>query len=278
MAEIGRINKLQVVKKLNFGIYLDGGDHGEILMPVRYIPADCNPGDWIDAFIYFDSEDRIIATTEKPYVMVDEFAYLRVLSVNDIGAFMDWGLSKDLLVPYREQNQNMVESKYYIVRVYFDKESNRIAASAKLDNYLDNLPPMYEEGEEVNLLIEKETDLGFKAIINNLHRGMLYSSEIFQELNKGTKLKGYVKKIRDDDKIDLSLLPAGYQKVDGIAGKILEYIRDQKGFVPVSDKSSPEIIYNLFQISKKTYKQAIGSLYKKGLIIIEEKGVRLVEQ
>ena len=278
MVEIGRMNKLEVVKRLNFGIYLDGGKHGEILMPVRYVPADCNPGDWLDAFIYLDSEDRIIATTEIPYAMVGEFAYLRVLSVNDVGAFMDWGLSKDLLVPFREQNQRMVENKFYLVRIYFDKESSRIAASAKLDDFLDNVPPAYKDGEEVNLIIEKETDLGFKAIINHLHWGMLYKTEVFQSLDKGVKIKGYIKKIREDEKIDLSLLPSGYEKVDKISQGILDYIREQKGFVPVSDKSSPEIIYSLFRVSKKTFKQAIGSLYKKGLIVIEEKGVRLVQQ
>lgn len=278
MVEIGRINNLQVVKKLNFGIYLDGGTDGEILMPVRYVPASCNPGDMIDAFIYFDSEDRIIATTERPYAMVGEFAYLRAVSVNNIGAFMDWGLSKDLLVPFREQKQKMAENKFYLVRIYFDKESHRIAASAKLENFLDNLPPVYKEGEEVNLIIEKETDLGFKAIINHLHWGMLYKTEVFQALDKGAKLKGYIKKIREDEKIDLSLLPSGYVKIDPISQKILEYIKEQKGFIPVSDKSSPEIIYSLFQISKKSYKQAIGSLYKKGLIIIEDKGVRIAVQ
>jgi Uncharacterized protein conserved in bacteria len=278
MAEIGRINRLKVVKELNFGLYLDGGEHGEILLPVRYVPQDTKVGDELEVFIYFDSEDRIIATTEKPFAMVGDFALLRVVSVNAFGAFLDWGLAKDLLVPFREQKQSMQEGRWYMVRVYYDKASKRIAASAKLDAFLDNLPPDYKEGQEVDLIICSETELGYKAIVNKLHWGMLYKSEVFQTLERGRNVKGFIKKVREDDKIDLSLTKPGYGKVDDISEKILSYLRNNQGYMKVTDKSSPELIYSLFGISKKAYKMAIGGLYRKGFVFLEEEGVRLIHE
>jgi len=278
MAEIGKINHLKVVKELSFGLYLDGGEHGEILIPIRYVPKGCRPGDEIDVFIYFDSEDRIIATTEVPFGMIGDFVLLKVVSVNAVGAFLDWGLSKDLLVPFREQKQTMQEGRWYMVRIYFDKDSNRIVASAKLDAFLDNLPPDYEEGQEVDLIICSETELGFKAIINNLHWGMLYKNEVFQSLEKGQRIKGFIKKVREDEKIDLSLVRPGYGKVDDISEKLMEYLRNNSGFMPLTDKSSPEIIYSLFGISKKAFKMTIGGLYKKGLVLLESNGVRLIQK
>ena len=277
MAEIGKLNRLKVVKELSFGLYLDGGEHGEILLPTRYIPNDTKVDDEIEVFIYYDSEDRIIATTETPLAMVGDFSLLKVVSVNAIGAFLDWGLPKDLLVPFREQKQTMQEGRYYLVKVYFDKNSKRIAASAKLDSFLDNLPPNYKEGQEVDLIICNETELGYKAIVNKLHWGMLYKNEVFQPLERGQKIKGFVKKIRDDEKIDLNLTKSGYAKVDDISEKILDYLRNNKGFATLTDKSSPETIYNLFSVSKKAFKMAIGGLYKKGYILIEINGIRLVE-
>lgn len=278
MAEVGRMNRLTVVKELNFGFYLDGGEHGEILLPIRYAPEGLRPDDQLDVFIYFDSEDRIIATTEVPYGMVGDFALLEVVSVNAIGAFLDWGLSKDLLVPFREQKQTMKEGRYYIVRIYFDKNSNRIVASAKIDSFLDNLPPDYEEGQQVNLMICNETELGYKAIINNLHWGMLYKNEVFQSLERGQKVKGFIKKVREDEKIDLSLVKPGYAKVDDIAEKILDYLRNNHGFMALTDKTSPDIIYSVLGISKKAFKMTIGGLYKKGMVIIEDEGIRLVQK
>ena len=278
MAEIGKINHLKVVKELSFGLYLDGGEHGEILIPIRYVPKGCRIGDEIDVFIYFDSEDRIIATTEEPFGMIGDFVLLKVISVNAVGAFLDWGLSKDLLVPFREQKQTMQEGRWYMVRIYFDKDSNRIVASAKLDAFLDNLPPDYEEGQEVDLIICSETELGFKAIINNLHWGMLYKNEVFQSLEKGQRIKGFIKKVREDEKIDLSLVRPGYGKVDDISEKLMEYLRNNSGFMPLTDKSSPEIIYSLFGISKKAFKMTIGGLYKKGFVLLESNGVRLIQK
>ncbi len=276
MAEIGKYNKLKVLKELDFGIYLDGEQLGEILMPRRYVPANCKPDDIIDAFIYLDSEDRLITTTEKPFAMVGEFALLRVVSVNSVGAFLDWGLSKDLLVPFREQTLTMEEGKSYVVYVYFDDESQRIVASAKLDKYLDNLPPNYGVGQEVNLLISGQTDIGYKAIINNLHWGVLYKNEVFQSLTKGQQIKGYIKKIRDDEKIDLSINKIGYDKIEDISNKILDELRKHNGFIDVTDKSAAETISKLFGVSKKSYKMAVGALYKSKQISIEPNGIKLI--
>ncbi len=278
MAELGKINKLKVLKELSFGIYLDGENLGEILMPKRYLPANCKINDEIDAFIYFDSEDRIIATTETPKVQVGSFALLKVISVNAVGAFLDWGLSKDLLVPFREQKITMQAGQWHIVYVYVDYESRRIVASAKVDKHLDNIPPNYEPLQQVDLLIYSQTEIGYKAIINSQHWGILYKNEVFQPLQRGQFIKGYIKKIREDEKIDLSLYKTGYVKIEGIASTILSKLNDNNGFIEVTDKSPAENIYELFGISKKAYKQAIGSLYKQELISIENNGIRLNAQ
>jgi len=276
MAEIGIINKLRVVKELDFGIYLDGGDHGEILMPKRYVPENCKPEDIIDAFIYRDSEDRIIATTERPLAMIGEFAYLKVVSVSTVGAFLDWGLPKDILVPYREQRHSMEVGKKYIVRVYLDHDTERIVASAKIDRFLDNLPPEFEEGQEVDLLIVSKTDIGYKSIINSSHFGMLYQNEVFKTIKQGQRIKGFIKKVREDEKIDLCLEKPGFEKLDSLAEKILEMLKDNEGFLSVTDKSDPEKIYKQFGASKKSFKKAVGALYKQRLIKIEEFGIRLL--
>ena len=275
MAEIGKLNSLRVVKEVDFGLYLDGGEHGEILLPKRYVPENAKPEDILDVFIYLDSEDRIIATTETPYIMVGEFACLKAVAVTPMGAFLDWGLMKDLFVPFREQKLKMEEGKWYIVTVYLDSDSKRLVASAKIEKFLDNLPPDYEAGQEVDLLIVGETDLGFNAIINNKHLGVIYNNEIFQPLRKGDRIKGFIKKIREDEKIDLLLQKAGYGKVDDISMKILDVLKKHNGFLPVTDKSDPDTIYELFGVSKKTYKKAIGALFKYKIIDIEDKGIRL---
>ncbi len=275
MAEIGKINSLRVVKEVDFGLYLDGGEHGEILLPKRYVPENTKPEDVIDVFIYLDSDDRIIATTETPYIKIGEFACLKVVAVRPIGAFLDWGLMKDIFVPFREQKMKMEEGKSYVVTVYLDHETKRLVASAKIEKFLDNLPPAYQPGEEVDLLIASETDLGYNAIINNSHSGVLYKNEVFKPLHRGDKMKGYIKKIREDEKIDLILQKPGYGKVDDISMQIIEVLKKNNGYMPVTDKTDPETIYELFGVSKKTYKKAIGSLFKFRLIDIEDKGIRL---
>ena len=276
MLEIGKLNTLRIVKEVDFGLYLDGGDKGEILLPKRYVPEKYQIDEMIEVFIYLDSEDRIIATTEIPLIKVGEFAYLKAISVNKMGAFLDWGLPKDLFVPFREQKQRMEEGKMYIVTVYLDYETNRLVASAKIEKFLDNLQPEYEPDQEVNLLITNETDLGFNAIINNKHTGILYKNEVFQPLKKGDRVKGYIKKIREDEKIDLILQKSGYQKVDEISMKIISTLKEHNGFLDVTDRTDPDTIYDLFGVSKKTFKKAIGSLYKMRIIKIENDGIKLV--
>jgi hypothetical protein len=271
----GRYNTLKVVKFVDFGVYLDGEEMGEILLPARYVPEECEVGQDLEVFIYLDSEDRIIATTEKPYAQVGEFAMLRVNAVNNIGAFLDWGLMKDLLVPFREQKMNMVEGRSYLVYVYVDPDSKRIAASAKLEKFLDNVIPEYKVGEEVSLIVESDSDLGYNAIINHLHRGILYHDELPGPLRKGQQLKAYIKKVRDDKKIDLSLYRPGYEQVDGISQSILDRLKEAGGFLPFTDKSDAAQIFDQFAISKKVFKKAIGALYRQRLILLEEKGIRL---
>ncbi|PTN09506.1 S1 RNA-binding domain-containing protein [Mangrovibacterium marinum] len=276
MAEIGLINKLEIVKTVDFGVYLDGGPQGEILLPKRYVPEECQPGDELDVFIYLDSEDRLVATTETPKAMVGEFAMLQVVSTTPIGAFMDWGLQKDLLVPFREQQFPMEEGRSYLVFVYLDHETQRIVGSSKLDKFVDNLPVDYEPGEEVDLIIAGKTDLGYKAIIDNSHWGLIFKNEVFQPLKQGDKLKGYIKNIRPDEKIDLALQKPGYEKIDSIAQGVLDKLKAAGSFLPANDKTAPDEISKLFGISKKNFKKAIGSLYKQRLITIEEDGIRLV--
>jgi len=277
MVEIGKVNKLRVVKEVDFGIYLDGGEEfDEILMPKRYVPAGTKPEDMIDCFIYLDSEDRIIATTQKPLAMVGEFACLKVVSIAPMGAFLDWGLMKDLLVPNNEQNKKMEVDNFYVVYVYLDEESNRIVASAKVEEFLDNDPHEYKEGDEVNLMICAKTDLGYKAIINESHSGVIYSNEVFKKVEIGDKLKGYIKKLRPDGKIDLRLDKPGIARVIDLATQITDKLKEHDGFIPVGDNSPAEEIYNTFGVSKKTFKRAIGGLYKARMITLEENGIRLV--
>jgi len=275
MIKIGKLNTLKIIKEVQFGLYLDGEELGEVLLPKKYIPKDLKPGDEIEVFIYFDSEDRIITSTEKPYAMIGEFALLKTVSVTKIGAFLDWGLPKDLFVPFKEQKQKMIKGHSYMVYIYYDKKSDRIAASSKLDKFFSKWPPEYESGESVDLLILDETELGINAIINNSHRGLLYKNELFQPLRLGQKTKGFVNKIREDGKIDLTLQKPGYEKVGGLAEKILEELKKHNGFLAVTDKTSPEKIYTIFGVSKKTYKKAAGALFKKRLISIEKNGIRL---
>tara|TARA_B100001964_G_scaffold171986_1_gene189287 strand:- start:3817 stop:4653 length:837 start_codon:yes stop_codon:yes gene_type:complete len=278
MADIGVFNNLRVIKEVDFGVYLDGGEHEEILLPRKYVPENCKVDDNIKVFIYLDSEDRFIATTETPYAMVGDFALLKVVAIESVGAFLDWGLLKDLLVPFGEQSSTMEISKSYIVRIYVDKQSNRIAATTRLDRYLGNAPGNFHSGQEVELLICNQTDIGYKAIINGTHWGVLYFNEVFQPLKSGQRTKGYIKKVREDNKIDLSLHKPGYERIDDITETILNVLKKQGGFISVTDKSSPETINKLFGVSKKTYKKAIGAIYRKRLITIENDGIRLISK
>ncbi|MDR1344994.1 MAG: GntR family transcriptional regulator [Tannerellaceae bacterium] len=275
MFEIGKYNKLRVVKDLDFGLYLDGGDGVEILLPARYVPKNSKPGDEIEVFIYHDNEGRVIATTARPLAIAGEFSFMEVRSVNQTGAFLNWGIMKELLVPFREQKAPMQEGRWYLVYVHVDHVTGRIVASARIDKYLDNVMPAYAHGQEVNILVADETDIGYKVIINNLHWGLVYRNETFRSVEKGELLKGYIKSVREDEKIDVSLTPPGYRKIKGVAGGILESLKVHGGFMSVHDKSDPGEIYALFGCSKKAFKQAVGALYKDGLITIETTGIRL---
>ena len=279
MAAIGEINELEVVKEVDFGLYLDGGSHGEILLPKRYVPEGSKPGDILKVFIYLDSEDRLVATTEKPLAMVGEFAALKDVSNTPIGSFLDWGLMKDLLVPFREQQERMKEGEFYLVYVYLDEKSQRLVATSKLDKFLDKTEIDYEVNEEVDLLIAKKTDLGYKTIIDNSHWGILYYNEVFQLLKIGDRLKGFIKNIRPDHKIDLCLEKAGFEKIDSLSLKILSKLKEKGEPLPYNDKTSPKIIADAFHVSKKTFKKALGTLYKKHLIHIDEKrGISLMTE
>lgn len=277
MAILGKINPLKVVKAVDFGVYLDGGGDGEILLPKRYVPVDCQIGDVLSVFIYNDSEDRLVATTERPYALVGDFACLEVKSVERMGAFLDWGLMKDLLVPFREQQTPMVVGRRYPVFVYVDYESKRITASAKLDKFIDGDRPNLEAGQPVDLLVYKKTDLGWKAIVNQQYSGLIFAKEVFQPLEIGQCVSGFVKQIRDDDKIDLMLQKPGFEKVDDFSIQLFQLLKEADGFLPVTDKTSPEVVYQRFGISKKTFKKAVGDLYKKRLIVLEDKGIRLTK-
>ena len=276
MLNIGNYNTLRIIKILSFGAYLDGGEGKEILLPTRYVPDGAQVGDEVKVFIYHDNEGRLIATTLHPKAVVGEFAFMQVKSVNTMGAFLDWGLMKDLLVPYKEQKLTMREGKWYLVYVRLDHVTGRIMASARIEKFLNNIPPKYKFNQEVSLLVADDTEIGYKVIVNNLHWGMVYHNQVFQRLEKGEHLKGYVKEIREDDKLDISLTPLGYQKVDGIAQTILQALQMQNGFLPVHDKSDPEVIYSLFRCSKKAFKQAIGALYRQHRIALEPDGIRLI--
>lgn len=275
MAEIGRLNRLRVIREVPYGLYLDDGSDGEVLLLRKQVPEGVGIGDEVEVFLYHD-EDGIAATTTHPRAMLGQFAALKVASVTKIGAFLDWGLPKDLLVPISEQKERMQEGKRYIVYINLDDEG-RLVATSRIDRFLDKWPVKYEEGQEVDLLICDRTDLGLKAIINNRHWGVLYKNELFKNVWLGDRVKGYIKKIREDGKIDLTLHKPGYEKLGDVADKVLEKLVKSGGFLPVHDKSSPETIYKLFGESKKSFKNAIGVLYKNRRITIEADGIRLNE-
>jgi predicted RNA-binding protein (virulence factor B family) len=278
MALVGRYNSLQVVKHTNFGLYLDGAQDGEILLPNRYVPKDIpsEDEDWLNVFIYLDSDDKLIATTEKPKVQVGEFASLKVVEVNSIGIFLDWGLPKDLLLPYSEEKRPLTAGDYCVVHVYLDKHTRRITATTRLDRYLDKVPANYAVGQEVDLLVAEETAMGFKAIINNKHWGLIHKNEVFKFLRSGKQEKGFIKEIRSDGNISLSLQPVGEQLASSLNAKILDKLRQNNGVLPVSDKSDPQLISNLFGVSKGNFKKAIGALYKQGQIVIHADRIELV--
>lgn len=277
MADIGKFNTLEVIAITDTGAYLNAGELGEVLLPNRQVPENCKVNDKLTVFIYVDSAERFIATTQTPLAQVGEFVSLKVVQTNKMGAFLDWGLPKDLLVPFNQQHSAMEEGKYYLVRVFLDLQTDRLVASSKLDKFIDIWPAEYNKGDKVDLIIGSKTDLGFKAIINDQHWGLLYDNEIFQPLRVGKRITGYIKQVRADERIDLSLTRTGERKVMDFSEKLLNTITENDGFISLHDKSSPELIQRTLGVSKKTFKSTAGNLMKKGLITIEKEGLRLVK-
>lgn len=273
MLEIGKYNQLEVKKISSFGAYL-ASEAGEILLPQKYAPEGLKPGDVVKVFVYLDSEDRLVATSQTPKAQVGDFAVLEVKDNSPIGAFLDWGLEKDLFVPFSEQTVPMKKREKYLVRLYLDR-SERIAASAKIGKFLETELIPLKVGEEVDLMIYEFTDLGAKVIINGLYAGLLFRNELYGKPVPGTRLKGYVNKIREDKKIDVTLRKSGCSGVDGCKERIMKTLEASGGFLPLSDKSSPELIGELLEMSKKTFKKAIGSLYKDGFIELTEENIKL---
>ena len=277
MADIGNRNKLRVVRETAPGIYLDGGIHQDILLPKRYVAPGTAVGAELDVFVYRDSEDRLVATTEVPLVTVGECAFLKVVNIRSgVGAFLDWGLSKDLLLPIREQMRPVTTGERVVVYVYLDPLTGRIVATTRLLTHLDRTPPPFSEGQAVRLMIAGETPLGYRAVVANTHTGLLYHTDLNIALKTGQQLSGYIQTIRPDGKIDLCLNPTGHQRIVPLAQQIMKALEANGGRLDFDDKSSPEAIRDKFATSKKAFKQAIGSLFRERLISFENGGIRLV--
>lgn len=276
MLFIGKYNYLTIERVTSVGMFLSDVEGEEVLLPNQYITDDMQVGDQIKVFVYLDSEDRPVATTQTPKIIRNEFAFLEVKDVSEYGAFLDWGLIKDLFVPFREQPKPMEIGEWHVVFLYLDQKSQRLLASAKIDKFLESERLTVAEGDEVDLLVWQKTDLGYNVVVNQYHKGLIYANEVFQPLQIGDSLKGYVKKIREENKLDISLQKTGYEVVEPVAKLILEEVRKGKGFLNLSDSSSPEDIYNRLKISKKVFKKAIGGLYKQGIIRITDDGIYLV--
>lgn len=277
MVTVGDWNKLVVMKIFDRGIYVDGDWLGDILLPRKEVPEGCKLYDELNVFLYLDSEDRIIATMQTPKAIAGEVAVLEVVEVNNYGAFLDWGLAKDIFAPFREQRKEMQVGEKQVVVIFYDERSGRLAASSKINKFLQHDLIQAREGDAVDLIICHESEIGTNAVINGTHWGLLHKGDIFQPLTLGDKLTGYIKKIREDGKVDLSLKKLGYGKVSGLAGEILDALDAANGFLPLNDKSSPDVISQKFGASKKAFKMAIGKLYKQELIKIEPDGIRLVK-
>jgi predicted RNA-binding protein (virulence factor B family) len=280
MAEIGKFNELRIAEESEHGFYLDGGTHGTILLPGAYITPEMSIGDTIKVFIYNDSEDRLVATTETPFAQVGEYAYLEVVDARpNLGFFLDWGLSKDLLLPYREKGTiELVKGDGVIVAVYLDEHTDRIVASARLHRHTFQEPPDYEPNDPVSVIIYGESPLGYKAIIDAKYRGLLYYSETSDKLEEGDRFTGYIKKVRSGGRIDLRRDPSGYGRVESLTEKILAGLQTAGGSLPFNDKSSPESIREKFDCSKKAFKQALGGLYKQRKIQFNETGIEIVKE
>jgi predicted RNA-binding protein (virulence factor B family) len=276
MVSVGKMNRLKVVKQESFGLYLDAEYLGNVLLPNRYVPSGVKIGDSLDVFIYLDSEDIPIATTETPLAMVGQCAYLKVVDVNNVGAFMDWGLSKDLLVPFGEQHKPFELGKSYVVCIYLDDAFGRITGSSKLSRHLQEFSSYFKPDQEVSLIICGKSDMGFKAVIDHTHLGLIFKDEAFKPLYYGSRVQGYVKNIRDDRKIDLSLQLSAAKGRGDLVEQIIDHLKANGGVSHLTDKSPPDEIYRVFNVSKGSYKKALGQLYKQRKISIELEQITLI--
>lgn len=276
MIKLGDYNTLKIVKSVDFGLYLDGGNAGEILLPTRYVPKNAKIGDELEVFIYLDQDEKLVATTLHPLAKVGDIACLEVAWVNEYGAFLNWGLMKDLFCPFREQKMRMQKGYHYVVYIKEDEESHRLIATAKVDKYLYSDRPPYKHGDAVDILIWQKTDLGFKAIVDNHYQGLIYEDQIFQPLHTGDRMTAYVDHIRQDNKIDITLQPTGRRQTEEFSEVLLRYLQENEGHCDLGDKSPSELIADRFKVSKKVYKKSVGDLYRRRLITISDNGIDLV--
>lgn len=276
MALLGRTNHLKVTTVVDFGVYLDGEELGEILLPKRYVPTNTQVGNEVDVFIYIDSEDRYIATTEHPAAEVDQCAYLHVAEVNEVGAFLDWGLPKDLLLPFKEQTRKLEAGDRCVVYIFIDSGTHRIAATQYLDDFLEETSSAFRQGEEVDLLVSGHSPLGYKVVVDNVALGLIYAKELSQNVYVGQRLKGYVKAPRPDGKLDISLNALNNDARDALAEQIIQHLEENNGSSPLNDKSTPQDIFRVFSVSKANFKKSIGRLYKAKRIRIEKDGIHLL--
>lgn len=275
MIDLGRINKLEILRDTSVGLFLGDEEGNDVLLPNKYVPEPYEIGDHIEVFCYLDYDERPVATTLEPYIMLGEFRLLQVAEINAYGAFMEWGLEKHLLVPFREQRIKMKEGQWYVVHCYLDERTGRLVASNKLDKFLNNDDIQLKEWEEVDLVVTRQTDLGWEVIVNEKHKGLVYFNEVFKSINVGDVVPGCVKKIRKDGKIDISLQPLGSRVLEPAANKIYEVLKENGGFLALHDKSDPETIRDIMQMSKKTFKKGLGTLYKARKVTLEEGGIAI---
>lgn len=276
MIQLGRWNDLTITRFTDHGAYVDGGETGEILMPRSYVKPEMRPGDVVHVFVYLDQEERLVATMEQPLAQVGEFAFLRVAWVNQFGAFLDWGLMKDLFVPFSEQKRKMAKGYSYLVHVHIDPETRRIVGSAKVDRYLEPAPASYRKDREVDVLVWQRSPLGYKVIVDNRYSGLIYGDQVYDELHTGDRLRAHVVQIRPDGKIDLSLQRLGKGRFRDFSEVLLRKLQAAGGFLPFTDKTDAEAIAEHFQVSKKTFKRAVGTLYKQRRILIDDEGITLI--
>ncbi|MEN9963258.1 MAG: hypothetical protein RL582_353 [Bacteroidota bacterium] len=277
MIQVGRINTLKVLREVDFGVYMDDDKEG-ILLPKRYVPAGAKVGDMIDVLIYHDSDDRLIATTQKPLGLLDDIIFAKAVTVTPQGAFLDWGLMKDIFVPLSQQKQKMIPNGYYLVKIVLDEQTGRLAATEKIDSFLSNETLTVSQNDPVKLTVYRRTDIGYVVIINNIHTGVLHFSDIFRNISTGDQFEGFVKRVYEDsNQIDVAAGKKGYQRVEDSSSMILRLLEENEGFLPYHDKSDPDDIYDFFGMSKKTFKMTIGNLYKAKKIEMKKDGISLLK-